>query len=301
MAVLNRKGLGKGLGVLIPTKPQAEPEVKHVENQQTKAENGVSELDINKIEPNSHQPRKYFDEESLHELAASIKEFGVIQPLIVKEENGYYKIIAGERRFRAARIARLKTIPVIIKDYTEQETLQVALIENIQRRDLNPIEEAQCYKRLHDDFFFSQEDIAEKVGKSRNTISALLSLLNLDEMLQTFIIEGKLSVGHGRLLLSVSENEIRLDYAEKIIDEELSVKEAEKGLAAFVAGYSKEEKKHEEVQKQTDAYAYLERDLKNIFGTKVNIRDGKNKGKIEIEYYGTDELDRIFKLIKSLG
>ncbi len=287
----NKKGLGKGLGVLIPTAPKEEP-VAAAEK------SGVIEIDINKIEPNKGQPRKHFDDESLQELAMSLKEYGIISPIVVKEENGFYKIIAGERRYRAARIARFEKVPVIIKEYNEQQTLQVALIENIQRQDLNPIEEALCYKRLQDEFFFSQDDIAGKVGKSRNSISASLSLLHLDAAVQNLILENKLTIGHGRLLLTIKDPGIQLDFAEKIIDEELSVKEAEKAIRPFVAAYNQPEKPPKEAASEDNRYAYIERDLRNILGARVSIRDGKNKGKIEIEYYSADELDRLLGIFK---
>ncbi len=284
---MNRKALGKGIGVLIPT--------ENPENTQDKS--GVIEVDINKIEPNKMQPRKYFDEDSLNELAESLKTFGIIQPLIVKEEEGYYSIIAGERRWRAARIAKLKTLPVIIKEYNAVEMLQVALIENIQRKDLNPVEEALCYKRLIDEYFYSQEDVAEKVGKSRSTVSNAISLLNLDERVQNFIIEGKLSVAKGRALLALSNIDFQLELAEKIIDEDLSLKDIEKQIQLI--NQNSQAKKNNLPQKNTN-YLQAEQDLKHILGTKVLIKDGKNKGKIEIEYYSNDELDRLMSIFKSI-
>ena len=284
---LQKKGLGKGLGSLIPTAPEAEA---------AEVLSGVLEVDINKIEPNSNQPRKVFNEEALYELADSIKSMGIIQPIIVREEGGFYRIIAGERRWRAARIAKVNTVPVIVKEYTNQEVLQVALIENIQRQDLNPVEEAMCYKRLHDEFFFSYADIAEKVGKSRNSISAAVQILELDEATLKIVMDGGLLAGHGKILLSVENLEIRHDFAEKLIEEGISVKDAERILSGFIAGYSKADKK--EVPKHTGTnYEYLEKDLKSALGTKVIIKDGKNKGRIEIEYYSAEELDRIFSRI----
>ena len=287
MPTLQKKGLGKGLGSLIPTAPEADV---------SEASSGVMEVDINKIEPNSEQPRKVFNEEALYELADSIKSMGIIQPIIVRDEGGFYRIIAGERRWRAARIAKVNTIPVIVKEYTDQEVLQVALIENIQRQDLSPIEEAMCYKKLHDEFFFSYADIAEKVGKSRNSISAAVQLLELDEVTLKIIMDGGLTAGHGKILLSIENLEIRHDFAEKLVEESISVKDAERILPGFISGYSKPNKK--EAPKPTGKnYEYLEKDLKSALGTKVIIRDGKNKGMIEIEYYSADELDRIFSRI----
>ena len=287
MPALQKKGLGKGLGSLIPTTSEAEF---------VAGSNGVMEIDINKIEPNSEQPRKVFNEEALHELANSIKSMGIIQPIIVREEGGFYRIIAGERRWRAARIAKVNTVPVIVKEYTNQEVLQVALIENIQRQDLNPVEEAMCYKKLHDEFFFSYADIAEKVGKSRNSISAAVQLLELDEATLKIIMDGGLTAGHGKILLSVENVEIRHDFAEKLVEESISVKDAERILSSFIAGYNKSDKK-ESLKPVGKNYEYLEKDLKSALGTKVIIKDGKNKGKIEIEYYSAEELGRIFSRI----
>ena len=213
MAV-QKRGLGKGLGALISTEEKAEDK------------GSVIEIDINKIEPNKDQPRKNFNQDSLNELAESIKEFGVIQPLILNEKDGYYTIVAGERRWRAARIAKLNTVPAIIRNYGDLETLQIALIENIQREDLNPIEEALCYQKLIDIFFFKKEDIAAKVGKSRNTIGSMISLLSLDPRVQNFITEGRLLIGHGRRLLDISDNSLQFEAAERIMENELSVKEA---------------------------------------------------------------------------
>jgi ParB family chromosome partitioning protein len=288
MPVIQKKGLGKGLGSLIPTASEAED---------MSVSTGVTEVDINKIEPNQGQPRKSFNEDALYELADSIKQVGIIQPIIVREENGFYRIIAGERRFRAARIAKMQTVPVVIKEYTDQEVLQVALIENIQRQDLTPVEEAMCYKRLHDEFFFNYADIAEKVGKSRNSISAAVQLLELDAKTLEIIANSGLLAGHGKILLSISNLEIRHDFAEKIADEFLSIKEAEKVLPSFIAGYERTSNAETEKPPAGKNYEYLEKDLKSALGTKVTIKDGKNKGRIEIEYYSADELDRIFSRI----
>ena len=285
MAV-QKRGLGKGLGALISTEEKAEDK------------GSVIEIDINKIEPNKDQPRKNFNQDSLNELAESIKEFGVIQPLILNEKDGYYTIVAGERRWRAARIAKLNTVPAIIRNYGDLETLQIALIENIQREDLNPIEEALCYQKLIDIFFFKKEDIAAKVGKSRNTIGSMISLLSLDPRVQNFITEGRLLIGHGRRLLDISDNSLQFEAAERIMENELSVKEA--GLLIDRLLKEGTEKK-KIVEKSSPLYARLEDDLKNIFGTKVNIKDGKNKGKIEIEYYSEVELDRLMGIFKSFS
>ncbi len=281
-----RKALGKGIGMLIPT-----------ESPKTEDKSGVIEVDINKIEPNKMQPRKYFDEDSLFELAESLKTFGLIQPLIVKEEDGYYSIIAGERRWRAARIAKLPTLPVIIKEYNAVEMLQVALIENIQRKDLNPVEEAQCYKRLIEEYFFSQEDVAAKIGKSRSSVSNAISLLNLDERVQNFIIEGKLSVAKGRALLTLNDNYFQFELAEKIIEEDLSLKDIEK----LIAGINENAQPQKTRPEKNTHFVQAEQDLKQILGTKVIIKDRKNKGKIEIEYYSNEELDRLMSMFKRIA
>ncbi len=290
MAV-NKKlgGLGKGLDALITTNSR----VAELANQET----GVIEIDINKIEPNREQPRKYFDEEGLRELADSLLEFGMIQPVIVKSEDGFYSLVAGERRWRAARIAKLNTIPVIIKDYSPIEVLQIALVENIQRKDLNPIEEALCYRRLIDEFFFNQENISQKVGKSRHIISNAISLLQLDARVQNFLVEGRLTSGHGRALLSAKSGTLQFEVAERIIDEDLSVRETER-IIKETESKKDEKPEQKEVQKEKVNYVHVERDLKVLFGTQVHIRDGKTKGKIEIEYYSPEELERLIGIFK---
>ncbi len=295
MRVSLKKGLGKGLGALISA-PEAEEEVNVIDK---KEQGGVIEIDINKIEPNKNQPRKYFDDEALMELAESIKQYGVISPLIVNKEDGYYSIIAGERRWRAARIAKVASVPVIIKEYTPAEVLEVALIENLQRKDLNPIEEAVCYKRLIDEFFFTQESIAEKIGKSRNSISYAVRLLNLDERVQHFIMDGKLSAGHGHCLLNVKEPIEQVLFAEKAIETGVSVREIEKMIKSYYNNLQKMNEKNESYSKNM-VYTNLESDLQHIFGTKVNIKNKQDKGKIEIEYYSPDELDRLLGLFKKI-
>jgi len=293
-----KKGLGRGLDALIgPTNGVSATE-------KIETSSGVLDIDINKIEPNKDQPRKNFEEEALIELSESIKNYGIIQPLLVKDEGGYYSIIAGERRWRAARIAKLNKIPVIIKDYNEAEKIQIALIENIQRQDLNPIEEAECYKRLSEEYFFSQEDIAAKLGKKRATISSYMGLLNLDVRVKGLLTEGKLSVAHGNKLLSLEDPDDQFRTAEHIVGESLSVREADANIKFLI-----EQKQMAEKTKKPElivrhivkkSYKNLESDLKSIFGTKVNIKDGKNKGKIEIEYYSEDELDRLIGRMKGL-
>ncbi|MCL2610887.1 MAG: ParB/RepB/Spo0J family partition protein [Defluviitaleaceae bacterium] len=279
-----KKGLGRGLSALIPDLPEEQNLIK----------GDVLEEDIEKITPNPEQPRKQFNEAALEELSQSIKEFGIIQPIVVNKKANGYEIIAGERRYRAAKLAGLTRVPVIVKTYTDLEALQIALIENIQRQDLNPIEEALSYKKLTDYFFFNRETIAKKVGKSRNTISNRLNLLNLNEDLQNLVIENKISANHALLLLN-KDNQIEL--ANKIVAENLSIKETEALLKDETEvpqdpSLNKKEKKLRQVYHEN-----FERDLANIFGTNVQIK-GQKKGKIEIEYKTEEELER---LVKSLG
>ena len=281
-----KKGLGKGLGALISAAGEQDG---------AESTGGVIEIDINQIEPNRDQPRKAFDDDSLRGLAASIREYGIIQPLIVTQEDGYYSIAAGERRWRAARMAGLSSLPVVVKTYTSEDLLQVALIENLQREDLNPIEEAVCYRRLTDEYFFTQEAIAEKIGKSRNSVSYALALLNLDERVQNFIVEGKLTAGHGRHLLAVKQAESQFELAETAIENEATVRETEKLVKDFL---NKEKFQKSSGKKEKNAeFTRLERDLSRALGTKVNIKDGKTKGKIEIEYYTPEELDRLLGIL----
>jgi ParB family chromosome partitioning protein len=287
-----KKGLGKGLEALLGTS-EAEPG-------DPTGSSGVVMADMRKIEPNSQQPRRYFDEEALAELAESIKVYGVIQPLIVKDNGTHYSIIAGERRFRAARQAGLQQLPVIVKDYSDMEVLQIALIENIQRQDLTPIEEALCYKRLVDDFFYSPADIAEKIGKSRHAVTAMLQLLALDERVQSLAAEGQLTASHAKVLLQLKDGDDQLDAAEQIIEKGLSVRGAE----AMIAQMEKDEQAEIIRKKIPDnvlaAYRRAEEDIKLVLGAKVVIKPGKKKGKIEIEYYSPDELERLLTVFKQI-
>lgn len=267
-------------------------------------DNGLTEISINKITNNVNQPRKVFDDESLNELAESIKEVGILQPLTVKEVENGYEIIAGERRWRAARLAGFSTVPVIIKKLSELESLEAALIENLQRVDLNPMEEAQTYKRLSAEFNLSQEDIASKVGKSRAVVANAMRLLNLDSRVRDFVSEGRLSNGHARALLGISDGKAQYELAEKIIEEELSVRQTEEAVKAAneVVQHPVEAKKGGIKDPEAiRAYLSLAKDLKSVLGAKVNIKNGKNKGKIEIEYYSDDELERLVGLIKSIN
>lgn len=292
-----KKGLGKGLGALLSENIISEPEEKN--------DNSVLEVDINKIEPNKNQPRKVFDNEKLSELAESIKEIGIVQPVVVKKNGDFFIIVAGERRWRAAREAGLKTVPVIIKDYDEFASLEASLIENIQREELNPLEEALAYKRFHEEYNFNQETIAKKVGKSRAAVANSMRLLNLDKRVQNFIKENKLSSGHARALLAITDNDLQFDAAEKVIEENLSVRMTEDFVKKFIENIDKEKQKNEnEILKKTqpnfEIYNQIAKSLNDILGTKVTIKNGKNKGKIEIEYYSEEELDRLVCMFKKI-
>lgn len=284
-----RKGLGLGLAALI----EEDIEERIIEQHAT----GVYQLDINLVEPNPDQPRKYFDEEPLQELSDSIKQYGIIQPLIVTKTDHIYEIIAGERRWRAAKMAGLKEVPAIIKDFSLEEILEVSLIENIQRENLNSIEEALAYKRLMHEFNLTQEEIAIKVSKSRSAVANTLRLLNLDERVQQYIIDELLSSGHARTLLSLNSEEAQYSLANKIISNKLNVRDTEK----LVKDFGKEKPKRD---KATDdlgpIFLALENRLKEALGTKVKINKKKNNmGTIEIEYYSEEELDRISDLIRA--
>jgi ParB family chromosome partitioning protein len=286
---VHKKGLGKGLSALIK---EVEEETLSVDNK------NIVEIDINSIEPNKAQPRKHFDEISLNELSESIIAYGIIQPIIVKKQSDYYEIIAGERRWRAARIAGLSKVPVIIKEYSRQEVLEIALIENIQREDLNPMEEAESYKMLIDEFKLSQEQVSEKVGRSRSAIANSLRLLNLDKRVQNFVVENKITNGHARTLLAIEDANMQFEIAEKIIEEQLSVRQVEVLVKTLM------EEKPQKIEKETAkskvdfAYRGIEREFAQIFGTKVQIINGKKKGKIEIEYYSDEDLDRLLTIVK---
>ena len=293
-----KKGLGKGLSALIKDETLSPNNIQIEENDFNK----VIEIDINKVQPDKSQPRKYFNDDTLEELALSIKNVGIISPIIVKKKGNFYEIISGERRFRAAKKLKLKKIPIIIKEYDDLVSLEVSLIENIQRENLNPIEEALTYKIFQEKFNLNQEQIAEKVGKNRATIANAIRLLKLDNRVQNFVIELKLSQGHARALLSIEDIDMQFELAEKIIDEQLSVRQTEEMVKKLL-----EQKKDEQKNKieETDPikkqlYLDISKQLNQILGTKVNIKDNKNKGKIEIEYYSEEELDRLFCLLKKI-
>lgn len=279
--------LGKGLASLIP-----ESDLQSNDREQ------VLTIDVNLIKPNKKQPRKNFDDEKLMELANSIKEHGIIQPIVVKEEDNIYTIIAGERRWRAAKQLNLKEVPVIIKDLTEREIVEVSLIENIIRENLNPIEEAMAYKRLLKEFSLTQEEISKQVSKSRSAIANALRLLNLDERIQGYLIEGVISEGHGRAILGLENKEEQYIIAHKVIDENLNVRQTE----SLVKNYGRHQEIKEPIRKPAEDIYYkdIKVRLENHFNTKVNINNNsKNKGKIEIEYYSPEDLQRIIEILEA--
>ena len=299
MAV-KRNGLGKGLDSLIPNKTvkTTEKQANKTQKEKVKVEkSGETIVKITQVEPNSEQPRKDFDEDALLELADSIKQFGVLQPLLVQKKNDYYEIIAGERRWRAAKLAGLKEVPVLVREYTEQ-VVEISLIENIQRENLNPIEEAIAYKRLLKEFHLKQDEIAERVSKSRTAVTNSMRLLKLNSKVQQMVIDDMISTGHARALLALEDEEQQYTIANKIFDEKLSVRETEK-LIKILKNPKKTAKK--EKIEHTFIYENLEEKMKGIMGTKVNVNPKSNgKGKIEIEYYSEEELERIFDLIMSI-
>lgn len=292
------KGLGKGLDSLIPDK------VGNVETDEEDKKNEFM-VNINKVEPNKQQPRKNFDEDALLELSESIKQFGVLQPLIVQDKHTYYEIIAGERRWRAAKLAGIKEIPIIVKSLTPQEMVEISLIENIQREDLNPIEEAIAYKRLLTEFNLKQDEVAERVSKSRTTVTNSMRLLKLNEKVQQMVIDEMLTTGHARALLAIEDQEMQFTAAQKIFDEKLSVRETEKLIKKILKGdvlNNEKSKEIDEEQKRLKAiYHDLEEKMKQALGTKViiNYKD-KNKGKIEIEYYDSDQFEHLLAMFQSL-
>ncbi len=296
------KGLGKGLDALIP-ESSARKNAKTEVEKQVVIEKVIKKeevmVKISEVEPNRNQPRKNFDEDALLELSESIKQFGIIQPLVVQKRKDYYEIIAGERRWRAAKMAGLKEVPVIIKDYTDQEIVEISLIENIQREDLNPIEEAQAFKRLLTEFHLKQDEVAEKVSKSRTAVTNSMRLLKLDERVQQMVIDDMLSTGHARALLTTDDKEQQYSLANKIFEEKMSVREVEHMMQALQK--PKTEKKRKEEVPNKFIYEDVEEKLKNILGTKVSVNHKKNnKGKIEIEYYSNEELERLLELFETI-
>jgi len=278
--------LGKGLGALIPEDPE-----------DFREENNNILISINKIKSDEEQPRKLFDSEKIAELAESIKAHGIIQPLILRKYMAdQYIIVAGERRWRAAKMAGLKDVPAIIMELTERDILEISLIENIQRQDLNPIEEALAYRKLLNDFKITQEELSKRIGKSRVAIANTMRLTNLDERVQQYIIESILSEGHGRVLLTISDKQKQYELSQQVIDEKLSVRELERLIKRF----NDQDEKEKVIWRSDDLNPYykeIKNQLQNYFGTKVNVSNKKNKGKIEIEYYSEEDLQRILDII----
>ena len=308
-----RKGLGRGVDALIPSaetrkaatqKKEEKPEVQVVEKEVVKEI--VKEvkvpadmnLPVSSIEPNRNQPRKNFDKAELEELADSIKRYGVIQPLVVQKKSDYYEIIAGERRWRAAKLAKLKEVPVVIKEYEPQEASEIALIENLQRSDLNPIEEANAYKSLIEEYDLRQEDVAARLSKSRSAITNSIRLLNLSDNVQSMIEEGDLQMGHARALLGLENEDLQEKTAKTVVDKGLSVRDTEKLVKSIL--HPKQKKLPIPTQNSAEMQRLADR-MKEIFGTKVSINHKANgKGKIEIDYYSTEEFERLFELIESI-
>lgn len=305
-------GLGGGVNALIPpAKVGAKQNTEEisVESLDTGVESKPQEevnitygermVKLSKVEPNRDQPRKQFNEDALLELADSMKQYGVLQPLLVSDKGDYFEVIAGERRWRAAKLAGLKEIPVIIKDYSEQELVEISLIENIQREDLNPIEEAMAFKRLMDEFSLKQDEIAERVSKSRTAVTNSMRLLKLTEEVQQMLIDDMISSGHARAILGIQDTEMQVIVANRVFDEKLSVRETEKLVKSILEPADKKVKSTDLAE---DAiYESLEEKIKAIVGTKVSInRKKNNKGKIEIEYYSQDELERLIEMFESI-
>ena len=295
---IKKSGLGKGLDSLITNKVN-----KPIES--AVAIDKINEavlVSIAKVEPNEEQPRKKFDEDALVELAESIKQFGVLQPLLVQAKGNYYEIIAGERRWRAAKLAGLKDVPVIIKDLTEQQKMEIALIENIQRENLNPIEEAQAYKKLITEFHLKQDDVAERVSKSRTAVANTMRLLKLNEDVQQMVNDEMLTTGHARALLGIEDEQRQYELAMKIFDEKLNVRDTEKMVRNLLSEKKGNKADVPRIDTTLDAiYRNLEEELKAILGTKVSINAKDNrKGKLEIEYYSQEELDSIIDLLRTV-
>ena len=301
-----KRGLGRGLSNLIPTDDTTE-DVTTKTSKQTKTgtvtkteivKKVEQTLNINRIEPNKNQPRKEFNEDALQELADSIKQFGVIEPLVVVKRKGYYELIAGERRWRAARLAGLKEVPVVIKDYDDQQIVEIALIENIQREDLNPIEEAHAYERLIQEFNLTQDEVAERVSKSRTTVTNALRLLKLTEKVQQMLIDDMLSTGHVRALITIADPQLQYETAMYIFDKKLSVRETESYVKLLLNNKTKEKQSEIEDPELSFLYKAIENRLKESLGTKTTIKaKTKDSGKIEIEYYSQEDLERITQLL----
>ena len=310
-----KKGLGKGLGAIfgedVISREEEEHKIRESARKRgtsdpgnTAQEDGTAGEQMVKvalIEPNQSQPRKKFDQEQMEELAESIKLHGVLQPLLVQKKDGLYEIIAGERRWRAAKLAGLKEVPVVIRQYTPQESMEVALIENLQREDLNPIEAAKAYQRLIQEFGLKQEEIAAKVAKNRTTITNAMRLLKLDEGIQNMVIENVISSGHARALLGLEDPEMQLKAAKMIMEDKLSVRETERLVKRLIREAEEKDKPKKQEKNINFIYQNLEERMKTVMGTKVTIHNkDKNKGRIEIEYYSEAELERIVEMIESI-
>lgn len=295
-----KRGLGKGVDGLISqnTRRVSAAPAKKEKSEQT-VEKSEQMIKVSMIEPNREQPRKHFEEDSLLELADSIKRFGILQPLLVQKKGDYYEIISGERRWRAAKLAGLKEVPVIIKEYTEEELVVVSLIENIQREDLNPIDEAMTYKRLLEEFNLKQDEVAERVSKSRTAVTNSMRLLKLSERVQQMLVDDMISTGHARALLALENEEEQYLLAMRVFDEKLSVRDIEKIVKSMKTPKREKPKKD---MSQVYLYKDLEDKMKSLMGTKVVVNQKANgKGKIEIEYYSATEFERIFDLLMTIS
>lgn len=292
-------GLGKGLGALISENTN----IENINNNDNEVKNGVLEIDINKIEPGKGQPRKNFDKEKIEALAESIKEHGIIQPLIVNKENGIYYIIAGERRWRAAKVAGIKKIPVIEKSATSKEIMELAIIENVQREDLNPVEEAEAYERLIKEYEMTQEQVSSMVGKSRSAVANTLRLLNLSKKIRKSLISGEISAGQARPILAIEKAADQDKVAEYIILKDLSARQAEEYVKKYISKQKKAEENIEEEEENLlesinkQEIKYVQDKLRNSLGTKVLLNDNKGRGKITIEYYSKDERERLIEFL----
>lgn len=299
------RGLGRGLDAMISDSSKSRQEEKMTEKplkieHEKSSKDNVIMVKIAQVEPSRKQPRKQFDEDALLELAESIKQFGVLQPLLVQKREDYYEIIAGERRWRASKLAGIKDIPVMVKDFSDQEAVEISLIENIQRENLNPIEEAAAYKRLMEEFHLKQDIIAERVAKSRTAVTNSMRLLKLDDRVQQMLIDEMLTTGHARALLAIEDKDMQHAAAVKVFDEKLSVRETEKLVKEILHPHQKETEKEND-QAQNLVYKQLEEKIKGIIGSKVAIRrKSKDKGRIEIAYYSQEELERIVELLETI-
>lgn len=283
---MKKQRLGKGLGALIGDEPKSKPSEPNV--------NKILEVDVNDIDPNADQPRKYFDDEKLDELAQSIKTYGIVQPIIVQQSNGRYIIVAGERRYRASRLAGLKTVPVVIKEYSPLDFMEVSLVENLQREDLNPIEEAQAMRMLMDEHNLSQDVLSERIGKSRSAVANTLRLLSLPVPVKEMVIAGDISSGHARCLVALSKNDEKLSIAKKIVSLGLSVRATEEIINAIG---SKKQKPSKKEKYKAPEIEFAQGALSSALGTKVQISGNLNKGRIALSYYNKDQMQSIYDFL----